>query len=156
MAKGGARIGAGRKPSDRPFVPQVIDGAGLSSPPPDLPEGQREFWRRNAQRAVDQGTLTQETQEAFRLLCELEAERRATLATLDEHGRVYQKAWVDQSGQEHHELKVHPLATHYRQVAKQVENLLGRFKLAPFGKPEAGPVKRKAPVANPWAAVAGR
>jgi len=42
----------------------------------------------------------------------------------------------------------------FMQLAKQVENLMGRFCLAPFGK-AANPNKPKA-TTNPWAQIAQR
>ena len=166
MPRGGARTGAGRKPKeDRPRRPQrppnvvAIDGgrAGEETvsgiPPKDLPEDQQEFWRRNAPRAIAAGTLTPQSIEAFLLLCELDAEKRATKSTLDKDGRTYLDVTVDGSGQEHSSLKAHPLTTSYRQLAQRVEGLLARFGLAPFGKPIAGS-RAKSSTVSPWAAIA--
>lgn len=166
---GGARVGAGCKPLGRPKGIKAanlvaFDGARASEPvdlslsaipPEDLPADQREFWHRNAPRAIAQGTLTDRTEEAFRLLCELEAERRETKKTIDRDGRTFIKVTVDGSGQEHQELKAHPLKSDYSRLAKSVEALMARFKLAPFGKAETTGVQRK-PAANPWAKVAGK
>lgn len=167
MPRGGARVGAGRKPknrggksaagSSRPsFV--AIDGgraedAVTVAPAADLPEDQQDFWRRYAARAIDAGTLTIQTTAAFRLLCELDAEKRATKETIDRDGRTYLKAFVDSSGQEHQELRAHPLTSSYRQLAQRVEALMARFQLAPFGKPIDG-AKKRLPVKNPWASIA--
>lgn len=165
MPRGGARTGSGRKPKEarrprRPLNVVAIDGgrAGEETvsgiPPKDLPADQQEFWRRNAPRAMAAGTLVPQSLEAFLLLCELDAEKRATKATLDKDGRTYLDVTVDGSGQEHSSLKAHPLTTSYRQLAQRVEALLARFGLAPFGKPIAGsgPKSRTAP--SPWAAIA--
>jgi phage terminase small subunit len=116
-----------------------------------LPAEHREFWRRNAPLAIEKGTLTVHTVTAFRLLCELDAEKRATTAAMDRDGRTFMKVTVDGSGQEHQELKAHPLTSTYARHAKAVEALLARFGLAPFGKAE--PLPKKAPQANQWAAV---
>ncbi len=110
--------------------------------------------RRNAPRAIAQGTLTPRTIEAFRLLCELERERTETKKTIDRDGRTFIKVTIDGSGQEHQELKAHPLKGDYARLSKQVENLMGRFRLAPFGKAEAV-IKPKA-VASPWAEIAAK
>lgn len=163
MSWGGARVGSGQKPKGeraiRPRTPVValpggkVDEEGIPAlPPEDLPVDQREFWQRNVPRALAQGTLTPRTVEAFRMLCELDAERRATKRTIDEQGRTYIKAWTDSSGQEHEELKAHPMVARYDRLSKQVESLLARFKLAPFGKAEAV-VKAKTPE-NRWAGIA--
>lgn len=168
MSWGGARIGSGQKPKGerairsrrkpQPVALQSIDGGRIdegvsATAPEDLMADQRDFWQRNAPRAIAQGTLTGRTVEAFRLLCELDAERRATKKTIDRDGRTFLKVTVDGAGVEHQELKAHPLKGDYARLSKQVENLMARFKLAPFGKAEAT-IRSKTVVANPWGAVA--
>ncbi len=161
MPKGGSRTGSGRKPRTVQFVPEVLDGGRAGDvptrPPDDVPEPQRAFWATYAESAIALGTLTPQTVGAFRLLCELEAEKSATLATIDKDGRTYIKCVVDGAGNEHQELKAHPLTGAYRQLAQRVEALMGRFMLAPFGKPAPGakPKKTAQTVANPWARIAG-
>lgn len=167
MPRGGARVGAGRKPKQpranvTPIAPAltVVQGGqadALSAiAPADLPTEQRAIWQAWAPRALEQGTLTPQTEAAFRLLCELEAEKQANRTQIDKDGRTYVKVTVDGAGQEHQELKAHPLTGPYHRLAKQVEALMGRFMLAPFGKPGPGAKKPAAP-ANPWAGiVAGR
>lgn len=165
MARGGARVGAGR-PSKRTGRPTfaVIDGqktptsvieSGVSAiPPEDLPTDQRDFWHRYAPQAIEARTLTIRTVAAFRLLCELDAEKTATKQVIDRDGRTYVKAFCDSSGQEHQELKAHPLTSAYRQLSQRVEALMARFGLAPLGKPvDSGP--KKAAV-NPWAKVVAK
>lgn len=166
MPRGGARVGAGRKPktSRTPKEPArlvAIDGGKAAEPPAvsveppaDLPKDEHEFWRAYAALAIAAGTLTPQTVGSFRLLCELDAEKRATKETLDKDGRTYIKVTVDGAGQEHQELKAHPLTGPYRQLAQRVEALMARFLLAPFGKPVAGAAK-KSTVVNPWAQIAG-
>lgn len=156
---GGKRTGAGKKPA-RQFAPVVHDGGrpdtGVSAiPPEDVPADQRDFWHRYAGLAIEKGTLTAHTVAAFRLLCEMDAEKRATKATIDKDGRTFVKVTVDGAGQEHQELKAHPLTGAYGRLAKATEALMARFGLAPFGKAEA-PIAKKQPAANPWASVAGR
>lgn len=158
MPRGGARIGSGPKP--RRFAPAVIAGGRADdmspTPPDDLPEDQRAFWRVYAPAAIEAHTLTPQTVGAFRLLCELDAEKQATKAVIDRDGRTYEKAWTDSSGQEHVELKAHPLTTAYRQLAQRVETLMGRFGLAPFGKPVAATKREQKAKTNPWAAIVKR
>jgi len=170
MPKGGARVGAGRKPKLRiakaqdvsPFVPAVHpggkepDGAVSAIPPEDVPAEQREFWHRYAGLAIEKQTLTAHTVAAFRLLCETDAEKRATKATIDRDGRTYIKVTVDGAGQEHRELRAHPLTSAYGRLAKACEALMARFGLAPFGKPEQALPKRKQAHVNPWGQVAGK
>jgi phage terminase small subunit len=162
MPRGGARVGSGRKPKDGkaiPFAPAAVDGGRAEEispvPPADLPMEQQDFWRTYAKPAIEARTLTSQTVGAFRLLCELDAEKQATKATIDRDGRTYIKAWTDSSGQEHQELKAHPLTSAYRQLAQRVEALMGRFGLAPFGKPVAEKPQRGR-AANPWARIVGQ
>jgi hypothetical protein len=124
-------------------------------PPEDLPVDQRDFWHRCAVRAIDQGTLTADTVAGFRLLCELDVERQATKATIDRDGRTYIKVTIDGAGQEHQELKAHPLKSDYAKLSKAVEGLMARFKLAPMGKAE-GRQRAQSVAPNPWAQVAGQ
>jgi hypothetical protein len=117
-----------------------------------LPVEQRDFWCRYGALAIEKRTLTVHTVAAFRLLCELEAEKQATKATIMKDGRTFLKVTVDGAGVEHQELKAHPLTGTYGRLAKAVEALLARFGLAPFGKAELPMVKKA--TANPWADVA--
>lgn len=148
---GGHRTGSGQK-----GPATVIDGGAASDvnplPPEDLPLEQKVFWQEYAPLAIEKRTLTRHTMPAFRLLCELSDERLQTKKVLDEQGRTYEKAWADSSGQEHIELKAHPLVGAYGRLTKHVESLMARFGLAPFGKPEGPIQKRKAE--NPWAKLA--
>lgn len=136
MGWGGARVGAGKKPQPKapksPFA--VFDGAKEPSVdmPKDLPADQQEFWRSNAPLAVERRTLTRATVPAFRLLCELHAKKVLVGIKVDE-GEL--------GG-----LRI------YAQLAKQVEGLMARFCLAPFGKPTDGGKKKT--TGNPFGQVA--
>lgn len=161
MPRGGARVGAGRKPSKpRPFQPTIVSGgkppaeSDISQiPPEDLPAEQRDFWHRYAGLAIEKRTLTMHTAAAFRLLCELDAEKRATKQQIDRDGRTFTKITIDvTSSEQHTEIKAHPLMTAYGRLSKHVEALMARFGLAPFGKAEQTLPKRQA--VNPWAKVA--
>lgn len=156
MPSGGARIGAGRKPKPKPFVvyrrgdePSTDVGEVTSAepavmgevsvlPPEDLPADQKAVWQQYAQLAMDRRTLVPQTVPAFLEFCELMAEKRAVKRTIDHDGRTYLKVTVDGSGQEHQELKAHPLKADYAKLAKSVESYLLKFMLAPFGKPAGG------------------
>ena len=122
MGRGGARLGAGRKPL------RALEG-GLAGGPlapfeprPGLSEAQRAAWDVLAPLALAARTLTPETQPAFRLVCQLvvlEADIATTIAT--EGLSAGDKA--------------HPLLASYRGVAQRLEARYARFRLAPFGKP---------------------
>lgn len=155
MPRGGARVGAGRKPKTRGAMPSapasnvvVFDGgraeAISKTPPKDLPADQQEFWRMYAPLALQNRTLTAQTVPAFRLLCELEAEKKAVKETIERDGRTYLKVTIDGAGQEHQEVRPHPLKPDYSKLAKQIETLMGKFMLAPFGKPIASGTRTKA------------
>lgn len=148
MGRGGARVGAGRKPKS-PVKLEVLEGglpdgeAMSAEAPADLPESWRVHWSRWAPLAIERRTLTTHTEPQFRLLCRVESDIARTDATIEKDGQTYLKAWVDSSGQEHEELKQHPLLSHYRSLLKQAQNLYEKFMLGPFGKPVAAPVKSR-------------
>ncbi len=140
MSRGGARVGAGRKPRralEFPVFDGGLSGAVSTQPPEDLPEAQRPHWVRYAKLAISRGTLTENTEPAFRLLCQTEAEIAVTQKTIDADGRTFIKCTVDGAGNEHQELKGHPLLSHYRSLLKSQQNLFEKFMLGPFGKPIA-------------------
>lgn len=123
--------------------------------PEELPLMAREFWHANAALAIEAGTLTPRTIPGFRWLCETYAEMRANEDTIRRDGRTYIKCTVDGAGNEHQELKAHPLTSATNRLRKDVDAGMARFCLTAFGKPAAGAVKKK-PAANPWAAVVSR
>lgn len=148
---GGKRTGSGRKPKPKPPVSPfaVVQGgrtleaafAGvtepdrvLATPPVDLPAEQQAFWATHAPLALERGTLTAATVPTFRILCELHVKK------------VYIGAMVDKGALGG--LRV------FLQLAKQVEGLMGRFCLAPFGKPLT--VDKPKAAANPFAQVSGQ
>jgi hypothetical protein len=142
MGSGGARVGAGRKPKQR-LEFAVVEGGAVkddavpSLPPEDLPLAGREFWQQWAGLAMDAGTLTGRTVPGFRWLCETYAEMRANQQQIEQDGRTYVKVTVDGSGQEHQELKAHPLTNALNKLRKDVEGGMARFCLTAMGKPIA-------------------
>lgn len=154
-------MGAGRKPKAdkaprKPTNVVAIDGGRAgevsATPPADLPDDEKVFWRAYARLAIEAGTLTTQTEPAFRLLCELDAEKRATRQTIDKDGRTTIGITTDVTSSEQHvQIKAHPLTSSYRQLAQRVEALMARFGLAPFGKPVAAGKKKT--VVSPWAAI---
>lgn len=145
--RGGARPGSGPKPMNR-FRAEEISPV----PPEDLSDEQKAVWQKYAPLAIENRTLVKATEPTFRQLCELEVEKGKILAQLDHDGRTYIKAWTDSSGQEHQELKAHPLMVHYGRMSKEMTALFARFGLAPFGKP-VGPAPKRAAM-NPWQQIA--
>lgn len=129
-----------------------VEDSALLTPPAFLSEEERALWVSWAPLAVELKTLTAHHAPAFALLCRLQAEMNATERTIAADGRTQVRVTIDGAGQEHQELKAHPLKTDYRQLAQRVESLLARFCLAPFGKPGAGGGKALAK-ANPWSGI---
>ncbi len=137
---GGARTGAGKKPRAKPleFAPshppadEMDDPEDLAIPPSDLSMEQQDFWRSYAPLAIERLTLTPSTVPSFRLLCELHS-KKVLVGTMVDKGAL--------GG-----LRV------FMQLAKQVESLMARFCLAPFGKPAKS--EKAKPKHNPWADLA--
>lgn len=141
--RGGARTGSGRKPAAR-----VVALPGTVVEPADLGDAERTYWRLWAPLARDAGTLTAQTVPAFRLLCESQAVLQRYRATVAQDGDTYVKVTIDGAGQEHRELKAHPLIAKAHGLAYRVEQLFARFGLAPTGRPvQAAPKKT-----SKWAA----
>lgn len=154
MPRGGARSGAGRKPKkqQQPIAPApesnvvVFEGgrAGEVSktPPADLPEDQQGFWRVYAPLALERRTLTAQTAGAMRQLCELEALKATVKQRLDTDGLTSGKVTTDvTSGEQHLEIKPHPLLRTYTGLVKEIKALQKDFMLCPFGKPVSGAPK---------------
>ena len=136
---GGRRVGAGPKPAARPLTVVHTDqfkqtDTDLAIPPVDIAVEQQAFWRDYAPLAIERLTLTESTVPAFRLLCELHA-KKVVVGTMVDKGAL--------GG-----LRV------FLQLAKQVETLMARFCLAPFGKPAKSEKPKK--VENPWGAFGNR
>lgn len=157
---GGTRPGSGRKPKDaglrlvqgdtthRP-APSAPIAPVVDVPMPELPEAEAAVWASNAPHAMKQRTLTPETAESFREMCELVVRMRRLWAQIDTDGLIYIKVSVDGAGVEHQELKKHPLLPDYRGLTQRVEAARTRFRLAPIGKemytaeqPAANPLDR--------------
>ena len=68
--------------------------------------------------------------------------------TRKNHGWTFIAVRVDSSGQEHNELKKHPLISDLRGWEQRVEAGRARFRLAPVGKELAAPVKVDDPFAE--------
>jgi hypothetical protein len=113
--------------------------------PADLPADQRQVWLELAPHAREARTLTHGTAQAFRDLCEAIVLKRSMLARLEADGLTYLKVTIDGSGQEHTEVKAHPLLAQHRGMMQRVEAGMTRFRLSPIGKematsePEADP-----------------
>lgn len=146
MAKGGARIGAGRKPGrSLAVVVGKFAGApaepdpGLLEPPAELPAEAAACWRRFAPSAVERRTLIAAKVHGFRELCI----RQAYIAALDEK--------IGHLGVASREAL--PYLETRRKLAVLLSSSLKEFDLTSFGKPATS--EKPAKAANPFAAVGG-
>lgn len=113
-------------------------------PPPDgLTEAQRAVWVDLAPHAAGERTLTPATAAAFRDLCEAIVSKARMQAQIDADGLTYLKVTIDGAGQEHQEVKAHPLISQHRGLMQRVEAGFARFRLAPSGKPLSPAVETK-------------
>ena len=168
QGSGGARIGGGQKPKAGrprrepeavpPGVLRAITGgvreapaaeperSPLEVPPKDLTKAGRAIWASLAPQAVKRGTLVEATVEGFRELVELRVMRDGLRSAIPRQpGGV--------GGPRAMQLRRQVL-----QMTQRIDQMLGRFKLTSFGKPDedlaAGPSKKAAERAvNPWEAV---
>jgi len=156
MPKGGARVGAGRKPKgDRVVVPMVghrapvrpelppvdpVERAGLLKAPEDLPEDARAVWHRWAEHAVAERTLTPATAAGFRQFCQQWAYLDQVVSKIGHLGANTKEAG--------------PYLKTFLQLSQRLDGSLARFKLTALGKPAVS--DKPKPAANPWAALGGK
>ena len=156
MAKGGTRLGAGRPrksarahwlsgdagerrlalveaPADAGHAVAPSPGAPLLAPEL-LSASEAVYWRRWEPLARAQGLLTAETAPGFGLLCQVAAQCQTMRAAIEAEGYTYERVTVDGSGQEHREIRSHPLLTHYRGLVLRVEQEQARYGLQATGK----------------------
>lgn len=164
MARGGARVGAGRKPKKgkgkvlgMPGVTPPAAGAGRSAPKPDrklvtpprhLSEEEREVWKRLAPLAIKTGMLTPETAPGLEYLCTVTVTFEELRKTLKDEGWQIILYQTDEEGHRFPlEQKRHPLWPQLQAFAVRREQALARFGLLANGKVSPQP---QAPAANPW------
>jgi hypothetical protein len=157
MARGGRRVGAGRKPKAKgpgvvigmdglrqnPPLPVVSsepdhDDVNLLVPPSELTIGGRRAWRRMAPAAIEQQTLVPSTEWGFRRLCTLWDRAELLDKQLQRLGSSAKGAALQGTA-----LK----------LETRLDAALARFKLTGFGKP-ADKQEPKGAATNPWSKVA--
>jgi len=153
MPRGGARVGAGRKPKGAAILSLHggrVRNAGqmaasvASAPlpaintPEDIPEAQKQVWEELAPHAVAARTLTAGTAAAFRDLCEAIVLKRMMLAEILADGLTGAKVTLQMDekggGLQTVEKKAHTLLSQHRGMMQRVEAGFTRFRLAPMGK----------------------
>lgn len=158
MARGGRRIGAGRKPGTKNEslgVPRIhrfpsrtpppppaapVESGPLLEPPDELESAAQDVWRKYAGYALGERTLTEATATGFREFCQQWVYVRELDKTIQRLGAGTKEA--------------EPYFRTYLKLVQRLDSSLARFKLTAFGKP-AAPEKPKA-AANPWAQVAAK
>jgi hypothetical protein len=164
MPRGGARVGAGRKPNGERAIRQRVvampgiqmppswgppvnqntsagvSGSPLKEPPAGFAEPGASFWRIWAPWAIEQGTLIDATVAGFSELCEQFVVKQALWAQLDKVGIA--SAEGDR------------ILKRYEKIVQRVDASLARFRLTSFGKAIDQTGKKKAEAPNPWAGLA--
>ena len=157
MARGGARVGAGRKPkaasrsvvvdarsrfseTTLPPAPAVpADLESLVEPPEGMPETHAKLWRKLAPHAIAQQTLVTATRPGFAELVEQLVMKQQLADSIAQVGAAHPGA--------------DGLLRHYTKLAQRLDATMARFRLTALGKPEAA-AARKVPVTNNAWAVA--
>lgn len=153
MPRGGARVGAGRKPKGAAILSlhggRVRNGAKIATSvpnaplpavkqPEDLPSEQQKVWDELAPHALAARTLTAGTAAAFRDLCEAIVLKRMMLAEILADGLTGTKVTLQMDeqggGVQSVEKKAHTLLSQHRGMMQRVEAGFTRFRLAPMGK----------------------
>lgn len=167
MPRGGARVGAGRKPKGatvlslhggriRPSAKQAEDVPQAPlvpvQPPLDAPSEQQAVWNELMPHALMARTLTPGTAAAFRDLCEAIVLKRMMLAEIMADGLTQAKVTLQMDeqggGVQSVEKKAHALLSQHRGMMQRVEAGMTRFKLAPMGKEIVQPAKTEDPFAE--------
>lgn len=158
---GGLRTGAGRKPQtarvlnlrggrDRAVArPAAVPSAPVAMPEALPPEVQA-IWVELAPHAMAAATLTAGMVPSFVRLCRAVAKQARWEAQIARDGDTYLKVTIDGSGQEHFEVKAHPLISKAQGLESQIRAWMKDFAINPFGKPLAV----AEPAADPFAEFA--
>ena len=139
---GGQRSGAGRKASEarvlgligRPHVQQEQAPALPVDRPVGLEPDVEAVWTELAEHAVKARTLVPGTVSAFTRLCKAVVRHAKMEAQIERDGFTYLKVTIDGSGQEHTEVKAHPLISRAASAETMIRGGLKDFAICPFGK----------------------
>ena len=85
------------------------------------------------------------TVSAFLRLCQAVVKHAKMDEQVERDGYTYLKVTIDGSGQEHTEVKAHPLIGKAQTLDNQIRAWFKDFGINPFGKPLAAPVKAEDP-----------
>lgn len=112
-------------------------------PPAEMLEAQARYWRQWAPLAHRRGMLDEDRTAGFALLCRTAAEADEFLEVIKEQGLTYKKVTIDGAGQQHEEIRSHPILSHYRGHLHRMEQLMARYGLAADGKVRAEPAEKQ-------------
>jgi hypothetical protein len=105
--------------------------------PQGLPATVEAVWLELAPHARHAGTLVASTAVAFRRLCEAVVTHQRMQAQIERDGLTYLKVTIDGAGQEHQEIKAHPLISRAETLDNKIRAWFKDFAINPFGKPLA-------------------
>jgi hypothetical protein len=156
---GGARSGSGRKAlnasalrlaggEDRGVVRPVAVPGAMVACPVAASAAVAAAWAELAPHAVHACTLVPGTASAFLRLCQAVVKHAQMEQQIERDGLTYYKVTIDGSGQEHQELKAHPLIARAEAIDNKIRGWFKDFAINPFGKPLAEAIQK--PV-NPFA-----
>lgn len=145
---GGHRSGAGGKLSEARILgligPKVDAGQEAASLPEiacpaDCSPEVAAIWAELAEHALRNRTLVASTQTAFLRMCQAIVRHAAMQGQIDRDGLTYLKVTIDGSGQEHTEVKAHPLISRASTLENAIRSWMKDFAIHPFGKPVIEP-----------------
>lgn len=163
MPRGGARVGAGRKPNGERAIRQRVvampgiqmppawaassgavpasgvSNSALNQPPEGVVEPAASVWRALAPWAIEQSTLIDATVAGFRELCDQFVIKQALWDHLQTLGIA--SAEGDR------------ILKRYEKIAQRVDASLARYRLTSFGKAIDQSGKKKPEAQNPWAGL---
>jgi hypothetical protein len=154
---GGHRSGAGGKLSEARILgligPKAQDAPEPASLvevacPADCSPEVAAVWAELAEHARKNRTLVASTATAFRRMCEAIVRHAKMQAQIDQDGLTYLKVTIDGAGQEHTEVKAHPLISRASTLENAIRSWMKDFAIHPFGKPVIEP---KAAAVDPFA-----
>ena len=124
MAKGGARIGAGRKPKART---SVAFRAGLAAPPAWLPAVARSYYRHYGRQLEEAGVLTHADRDTL-------ASYAQTLADLAELTRLMRAKGFERVLETEMGVKTNPIVTQHQQAISRSRQLAQDLGLTPAAR----------------------
>jgi len=139
---GGHRSGAGRKASEARVLGLIGRRDAQAEPvqvaPVGCPEGLETdvlaVWAELAPHATNARTLVPSTVPAFTNLCKAVVRHGKMQAQIERDGFTYLKVTIDGAGQEHTEVKAHPLISRAGALESLVRAWFKDFAIHPFGK----------------------